>query len=172
MFLSSRLNVQSRNNRLARINSQQSELFQSAYDQERREWPCSQTQLELAIENPQRSIGVIRQLAAVLGILHRFREFELVNRKTFKGESLMRFESERAFFLDSIQIVCAGSASVLTCAIDAYSSLRSGEMFPEASMAVGFLLWMASDCRLDIRLLHDEEEREGLSGNLHGIGRL
>ena len=75
--------------------------------------------LELAIENPQRSIGVIRQLAAVLGILHRLREFELVNRKTFKGESLMRFESEWAFFLDSIQILCAGSAPVLTCAIDA-----------------------------------------------------
>jgi HKD family nuclease len=129
-------------------------------------------QLERAAEDEQRSIGVVRQLAAVLGILHRLRELEAVNHQKFRGEPIVRHHDEWRFFLNSVRILCSERSPVLRRAIDAYAAISGGERFPEASICVGLLLWVAWDCELDMMFLFDEENHDDLAENLRGVARL
>jgi hypothetical protein len=52
-------------------------------------------QLKLAARTPVRGAGAVRQLAAVLGVLHRLRELEMTAGWMPYGETLIRERDER-----------------------------------------------------------------------------
>jgi hypothetical protein len=78
-------------------------------------------QLELAAQSPERSLGAVRQTAAVLGILHRLRELERSAGWLPHDETLIRKKDEWKFFLDATRLLFRRGAPVLRRATEAYA---------------------------------------------------
>lgn len=129
-------------------------------------------QLELAARSPERSLGAVRQTAAVLGILHRLRELERTAGWLPRDETLIRKKEEWKFFLDATRLLFRRSAPVLRRAAEAYASAGAGTPAAEPSAAAGLLLWLAWDCDLDVRSASDADDRSELRENLRGVARL
>jgi hypothetical protein len=130
-------------------------------------------QLELAAQSEERSVGAIRQLAAVLGILHRLREVERVADWMPYDETLVRDRDEWKFFLDATRLLYSESAPLMNHALAKYQAAKNAPASArEPSIVAGLLLWMAWDCALDVRYALEEEERSELRENLRGMARL
>lgn len=129
-------------------------------------------QLELAAQSSERSVGAVRQAAAVLGILHRLRELELTADWLPRDETLIRDRDEWKFFLDVTRLLFRRGAPVMRRAAEAYASAGAGTEAAEPSSAAGLLLWLAWDCGLDVRSASDADEKSELRDNLRGVARL
>jgi hypothetical protein len=130
-------------------------------------------QLELAAQSEERAVGAIRQMAAVLGILHRLREVEQVADWMPYDETLVRDRDEWKFFLDATRLLYSESAPLMKRALEKYQEAGDALVStPEPSIVAGLLLWLAWDCSLDMRYALEEEERERLRENLRGMARL
>ena len=130
-------------------------------------------QLELAAQSEERAVGAIRQLAAVLGILHRLREVERVAEWMPYDETLVRDRDEWKFFLDATRLLYSERAPLMKRAVEKYQvESKALASIPEPSIVSGLLLWLAWDCALDVRYALEEEERSDLRENLRGMARL
>lgn len=130
-------------------------------------------QLELAAQSEERAVGAIRQLAAVLGILHRLREVERVAEWMPYDETLVRDRDEWKFFLDATRLLYSERAPLMKRAVEEYQEAGNvSASNPEPSIVAGLLLWLAWDCELDVRYALEEEERSDLRENLRGMARL
>lgn len=130
-------------------------------------------QLELASQTPARSAGAVRQLAAVLGILHRLREVELTAGWLPYDDRLIRDRDEWRFFLDAARLLFRPSAPVMQRAAETHAAAGTKTTAPaEPSTAAGLLLWLAWDSGLDVRSVTDAEEQTEVRENLRGVARL
>ena len=130
-------------------------------------------QLELAAQSEERAVGAIRQLAAVLGILHRLREVERVADWIPYDETLIRDKDEWKFFLDATRLLYSERAPLMQHALEKYRAARNASASAlEPTIVTGLLLWLAWDCALDVRYALEEEDRTELRENLRGIARL
>lgn len=130
-------------------------------------------QLELAAQSEERAVGAIRQLAAVLGILHRLREVERVADWIPYDETLIRDRDEWKFFLDATRLLYSERAPLMKRALEKYQAAGDAlASAPEPSIVAGLLLWLAWDSDLDVRYALEEEERNDLRENLRGMARL
>lgn len=130
-------------------------------------------QLELAAQTPTRSAGAVRQLAAVLGILHRVRELELTAEWLPYDETLIRDRDEWKFFLDAARLLFRRSAPVMQRAAETYTAAGArAAVLAEPSIAAGLLLWLAWDSGLDVRSATDSDEQTEVRENLRGVARL
>ena len=131
------------------------------------------SQLELAAQTPARSAGAVRQMAAVLGILHRLRELELTAEWMPYGETLIRQKDEWKFFLDATRLLFRRSALVMQRAAENYTAAyaRTGSL-AEPSAAAGLLLWLAWDTGLDVRVVTKTDQQDEVYENLRGMARL
>lgn len=130
-------------------------------------------QLELASQAPARSAGAVRQLAAVLGILHRLREVELTAEWLPYDDTLIRDRDKWKFFLDAARLLFRPSAPVMQRAAETYVAAGTKTTaLAEPSTAAGLLLWLAWDSGLDVRSVTDAEEQTEVRENLRGVARL
>jgi hypothetical protein len=130
-------------------------------------------QLELAAPSEERTIGAVRQLAAVLGILHRLREVERVADWIPYGETLIHERDEWKFFLEATRLLYSERAPLMKRAVNKYESVKNTSgVILESSIVAGLLLWLAWDCALDVRSALEEEDRTELRENLRGMARL
>lgn len=130
-------------------------------------------QLELAAQTPARSAGAVRQLAAVLGILHRLRELELTADWLPYDETLIRDKDEWKFFLDAARLLFRRRAPVMQRAVETYAAAGpTTAALAEPSTAAGLLLWLVWDLGLDVRSATDADDRGEVRENLRGVARL
>jgi hypothetical protein len=130
-------------------------------------------QLELAAQSEERAVGAIRQLAAVLGILHRLREVERAADWMPYDETFIRDRDEWKFFLEATRLLYSERAPLMKRAVDKYQAAQNAsETAHEPSIVAGLLLWLAWDCALDVRYALEEEDRTELRENLRGMARL
>jgi hypothetical protein len=130
-------------------------------------------QLELAATSEERAAGAIRQMAAVLGILHRLREVERVADWMPYDETLVRERDEWKFFLEATRLLYSERNPLMQRALEKYQEAGNAlASTPEPSIVAGLLLWLAWDCELDMRSALEEEDRNDLRENLRGMARL
>jgi hypothetical protein len=132
-------------------------------------------QLGLAAQSEARAAGAVRQLAAVLGILHRLREVEAEAEWVPYGEVLIKDRDEWKFFLDATRLLYSRRAAVMEHAVRAYKEVgerRASSAPREPSLAAALLLWLAWDSGLDVRTAVEPEDRDETQENLRGVARL
>jgi hypothetical protein len=130
-------------------------------------------QLKLAAQMPAKGGGAVRQLAAVLGVLHCLRELEMTAGWMPYGETLIRERDERKFFLDATRLLYSQQGAVMSHATRAQKASGHGPTAPpEPSLSAALLLWLAWDLRVDYRNALDAEDPSATNENLHAVARL
>lgn len=130
-------------------------------------------QLKLAAQTPARGGGAVRQLAAVLGVLHRLRELEMTAEWMPYDETLIRERDERKFFLDATRLLYSQQGAVMSHATRTQKASGHGPTAPpEPSLSAALLLWLAWDLRVDYRNALDAEDPPATNENLHAVARL